>query len=232
MWRKNRRPAPPGHRQARCVGVDINRNYDFLWNFPKYFDPESPIANSTDPCDHDVYIGPSPASEPETKNAVWMLDTYRNIRCFVDVHSYGEDILYAWGDDVDQTTDSAMNFRNPAFDGRRGIAGDSAYREYIDPADRNAAIALANEMRDAIKGVRGRLYKVEQSMTMYPTAGASDDYAYSRHIVDPSQPKVYGYTIEWGSQDNATPFHPAYSEMRQIIQEITSALFAFCIAAP
>src|SRR5439155_19000070 len=47
MWRKNRRPAPAGHPQASCVGVDINRNYDFLWNFPIYFDPASPIANST-----------------------------------------------------------------------------------------------------------------------------------------------------------------------------------------
>ena len=87
-------------------------------------------------------------------------------------------------------------------------------------------------MRDAIKSVRGRVYKVEQSMSLYPTAGTSDDYAYSRHIVDPSLPKVYGYTIEWGSPNNTTPFHPAYGEMRHIIQEITSALFAFCIAAP
>src|SRR5262249_2368919 len=157
-------------------------------------------------------------SEPETKNAVWMLDTYPNIRYFLDLHSYSEDILYAWGDDVDQTTDPAMNFRNPAFDGRRGIAGDSAYQEYVESADRNAIIALANEMRDAIKRVRGREYKVERLMSLYPTAGTSDDYAYSRHIVDPSLPKVYGYTIEWGSPNNATPFHPAYAERRQIIQ--------------
>jgi hypothetical protein len=70
-----------------------------------------------------------------------------------------EDILDTWGDDVDQTTDPTTNSRNPVFDGRRGIAGDLAYREYMDPADRNAVIALAHEMRDAIKGVRGRVYK-------------------------------------------------------------------------
>ncbi|NEK56114.1 peptidase M14, partial [Rhizobium leguminosarum] len=99
MWRKNRRPAPPGHVKPQCCGVDINRNYNFLWNFPQYFDPESPIANSTDPCDYEVYIGPAAESEPETKNAVWMFDTYPNIRYFVDLHSYSEDILYNWGDD-------------------------------------------------------------------------------------------------------------------------------------
>ena len=104
MWRKNRRPAPAGHTQTQCVGVDINRNYDFLWDFPTYFDPASPITNSVDPCDHDVYIGPSAASEPETKNAVWMFDKFPNIRYFVDLHSYSEDILYNWGDDENQTT--------------------------------------------------------------------------------------------------------------------------------
>jgi murein tripeptide amidase MpaA len=72
MWRKNRRPAPAGHPQSKCIGVDINRNYDFLWDYPKYFDPAAPIANSKDPCDHDVYIGPSAISEPETRNAVWI----------------------------------------------------------------------------------------------------------------------------------------------------------------
>jgi hypothetical protein len=40
---------------------------------------------------------------------------------FIDVHSFGEDILYNWGDDDDQTTDASMNFRSPAFDGKRGI---------------------------------------------------------------------------------------------------------------
>lgn len=40
---------------------------------------------STNPCDHDVYIGPSPVSEPETKNVVWMFETFPDIRYFIDV---------------------------------------------------------------------------------------------------------------------------------------------------
>ena len=32
MWRKNRNPVGSG-----CVGVDINRNFDFLWDFPSFF---------------------------------------------------------------------------------------------------------------------------------------------------------------------------------------------------
>src|SRR5437868_4520877 len=48
MWRKNRRPAPPAHANPQCVGVDLNRNFDFMWNYPHYFDADAPIANSTD----------------------------------------------------------------------------------------------------------------------------------------------------------------------------------------
>src|SRR6266853_10733 len=155
-WRKNRRPAGAGHHGPSCVGVDINRNYDFLWDFTRHFDPNAPVRNSTHQCDHDIYIGPSPASEPETRNAIWMLDSFRNIRYFIDVHSFGEDILYNWGDDKDQTTDSNMNFRNPAFDGKRGMPDDSAYREFIDASDKTFAIQLATRVQAGIAAVRGR----------------------------------------------------------------------------
>jgi carboxypeptidase T len=86
-------------------------------------------------------------------------------------------------------------------------------------------------MRDAIKAVRGRVYTVQQSIDLYPTAGTSDDYAFSRHLVDANKAKVLSYTIEWGSSNNPTPFHPPYSEMKKIIQEITAALFDFCVRA-
>ncbi|HEV7861037.1 MAG TPA: M14 family metallopeptidase [Pyrinomonadaceae bacterium] len=231
MWRKNRRPAPAGHPQSKCVGVDINRNYDFMWDYPKYFDPSAPIVNSQNPCDHDVYIGPSSISEPETKNAVWLFDQFPNIRYFIDIHSYSEDILYNWGDDTNQTTDPTMNFQNAAFNGKRGIATDKTYKEFINAADSTAVIALANNMRDVIKTVRGRTYLVEQSVGLYPTAGTSDDYAFSRHFVDPGKAKIYSYTIEWGSANNPTPFHPSYAEMQVIIREITLALLEFCLKA-
>jgi murein tripeptide amidase MpaA len=231
MWRKNRRPAPPDHTQAKCIGVDINRNYDFLWNFPTYFNPSSPIANSTNPCDYQTYIGPNAVSEPETKNAVWLFDQFPNIRYFIDIHSYAEDILYNWGDDENQTADPAMNFQNAAYNGKRGVAGDTVYKEYLATADKTTAVNLANKMQAAIKNVRGRVYKVEQAMSLYPTAGTSDDYAFSRHLTDKKKGKVYSYTIEWGSPENPTPFHPPYPEMQKIIQEITSVLLAFCVAA-
>jgi carboxypeptidase T len=108
-----------------------------------------------------------------------------------------------------------MNFRNGAFNDQRGIRDDAAYREYIDGSDRGLAIELANRMRDAIQAV---------------TAGTSTDYTFSRHLADASKGKAYSYTIEWGSRDNATPFHPPYSEMQNIIREVTAGLLDFCLS--
>lgn len=230
MWRKNRRPAPSGNDDnPNCVGVDINRNYDFLWDYPVHFNAEAPIANSTDPCDYQVYIGPSAVSEPETQNVVYVMESFPQIRFFIDIHSYGEDILYSWGDDDDQSSNPAMNFQNPVFNGLRGIAGDTAYLEYIESGDKGLSIDLANAMKSAIQAVRGRTYTVEQSLSLYPTAGTSSDYGYSRQIVDSSQSKMIAFVVEWGSPQNPTPFHPAYGEMQQIIQEVTSGLISFCL---
>ncbi|MGY1694609.1 M14 family zinc carboxypeptidase [Geodermatophilus sp. SYSU D00814] len=145
MWRKNRRPASPGHPRCpggggRGPGVDLNRNHDFLWDHTTAFSPQAPVATSADPCD-EVYRGPAVASEPETANVTWLLDRYPSVTHFVDVHSFGELILYNWGDDDDQTTDPSMNFANPAWDGKRGIpdatpGGDlHQYREYLPAAD-------------------------------------------------------------------------------------------------
>ena len=97
------------------------------------------MVTSTDPCS-EIYRGPAAESEPETANVTWLLDRSPNVSYFIDIHSFGEDILYNWGDDDDQTTDPAMNFRNPAFDGKRGIpdstpGGDpEKYREYLPAA--------------------------------------------------------------------------------------------------
>jgi carboxypeptidase T len=211
MWRKNRRTAAPNSASGACTGVDINRNYDFLWNYPTYFSPASAVSDSTDPCDYQLYHGPSAFSEPESQNAKWIFDNFPNVRFFVDLHSFGEDILYSWGDDEDQTSDPNMNFRNPAFDGTRGVSGD-AYKEYLPANDLSTALDLANALHDGIQAFRGTNYTVKPAFNLYPTAGTSDDYGYSRHFVDPTKQNVISYTLEWG-----TEFQPPYSEMQNII---------------
>jgi murein tripeptide amidase MpaA len=239
-WRKNRRILAPNSDSGSCVGVDINRNYDFLWGFPTYFHPDvvkdeeevewGTIMSSTDPCEFEVYIGPSAFSEPETENAKWIFDNFPNIGFFIDVHTYSDLILYNWGDDQNQTTDPPMNFQNSTYNKQRGLPDDSAYSEYISPSDLSSAISLANSLHDGIQGVRGTKYTVQQSFSLYPTSGTSDDYAYSRHIVDGSKNKIFAYTLECGNRNNEDPFHPMYSEMQNIIQEAIAGLLAFCLA--
>jgi murein tripeptide amidase MpaA len=131
LWRKNRNTRSGS--SGASVGVDINRNFDFLWNFRKYFDPS--IAPASTSPSSETFSGTAAASEPETKNHVSIYDSFPNIRWFMDIHSAGGDILYNWGDDELQSTTSTMNFQNAAYDGKRGVLGDTAYKEYIPSAD-------------------------------------------------------------------------------------------------
>jgi murein tripeptide amidase MpaA len=219
LWRKNLRTEAPN--SAACAGVDINRNYDFLWNYPEYFDPNAGVVNSKDPCNYEIYIGDAAFSEPETQNVKWIFDSFPNIGFFVDLHSWGNKIMYTWGDDPDQSTDPNMNFQNPAFNASRG---DGAYKEYIPANDLQTAQSLATAMNDAIEAYRGTSYRIEQLYDLYRTAGSSADYAYSRHFVNPAQANIISYGLEWGFE-----FQPDYGEMAEIIQEVTSGLLALCL---
>jgi murein tripeptide amidase MpaA len=243
MWRKNRRPPATG--DPRCPGgggngpgADINRSFDFLWDFPTVFSPSAPVTTSADSCS-EIYYGPSAASESETRNVVWLLDRHPSVGYFIDIHSFSEEILFNWGDDDNQTNNPAMSFSNPKYDGKRGIpdtaeGGDpDKYREYIPAEDRHTLLTLGTIMRDAIQAAHGRRYALKQAVGLYPTSGTSDDYAYSRSFLDPTKDTVLGYTIEWGPQRSSVPksFHPVYLDMVPIIEEVTAGLLEFCLAA-
>lgn len=211
MWRKNRNPNP-GHT---CIGVDLNRNFDLLWS--------SGIGTSTSSCS-DIYKGSAPASEPEVNNVLHLLDTYPNIHCMVDVHSYMELILHPWGHDENQTTNPSMNFLNPAYDGLRGTVGDSLYKEYIPSEDLDWFQDTGADIREAIADVRGRTYTVQPGIDLYPTTGTAGDYPYSRHFRDESDGKIYSFTLETGQE-----FQPPYSEALNVIEEGSAGLIQCCI---
>jgi murein tripeptide amidase MpaA len=229
FWRKNRRPAPRG-QGFRSIGVDLNRNFPFLWRFDRHFAPGT-VESSFKPGDYETYIGPRAASEPETRNVIWLLDRFPNIRYHVDLHSYGETILHSWGSDDNQSNDPQMSFRNKAYDGKRGLIHDDVYSEYMPETDKKAAVEMGRHMAAAIRLVRGRKYQVKQSVGLYPTAGSTDDYAYSRHRVDRKKGKIIAFTIEWGRSHASTPFHPPYPEMRKVMREVSAGLLALCLQA-
>jgi hypothetical protein len=227
-WRKNRNP----NVHPTCIGVDCNRNYDFVFDLTKYFDLSNAAVTtytSTNPCDsNQVYQGPSAFSEPETRNVRWLLETYGRIRWLIDVHGYTFDgeIYYPWGDDENQSTDPAKNWRNPAFDHQRGRKAD-AYSEYLRAEDLASHVYLADQLRDGIQPVNGHTYSVGQSYALYPTAGTSDDYAWSRHLVSPSLPRVESFAIE----HRGSGFHTTNAvEQDEVIQELASGLINFSLA--
>jgi murein tripeptide amidase MpaA len=226
LWRKNRNPASARPNEPLSVGVDLNRNFDFLWNYTKHFDPSvSPASNN--PASQAFY-GTAPFSEPETQNMVWVYDQYPNIRWFIDVHSAAGTLLYSWGDDVDQSMDRKQNLFNPFYDGKRGIVNDTLYGEYIDQEDWENVAFQANQTTNAMISVGGREYVPQQAVGLYPTSGASDDYSFSRWHKNKKVNKVYGYTMEFGYPTN---FYPTAEEYIQNIIDTSAGFMEFILTA-
>jgi murein tripeptide amidase MpaA len=241
LWRQNRNNSP----------VDLNRNYDFLWNFRADFDPtvangtypneQVPPAwdNASDPRWGDLYHGPSPVSEPECKNVVWVFDQFPRIGYLIDIHSFTGDFLYSWGDAPDQSGYPNENFSNPAYNGKRGVTDESVYAEYIKPEDQFLTKAMATNFVSAVKAVRGSNYLSRQDFLLavaqaagpvsYPTSGALDDYAFSRGYKSSTAAKIYSFTLEFGLEFD---FHPGWPEMGSIIEEIDAGLMSFCLTPP
>ncbi len=105
-WRKNLNPT--GCNIDGFYGVDINRNFDFLWG--------DEFGASSDPCS-DEYHGAEPNSEAETQAVIEYArkvfpESQRRddpekqmnealgdnvIGMYIDIHSTGEYIYYPWG---------------------------------------------------------------------------------------------------------------------------------------
>lgn len=139
LWRKTRSRNPG----SRCVGADPNRN----WNAS--FAGE---GTSDNPCS-EVYHGSHPNSEVEVKSVVDFIQKHGNFKCFIDLHSYSQLLMYPYGYTVKKAPDA----------------------EELDDVARNAAQALAS--------LSGTKYRVGPTCTtVYPASGSSVDWAYDNGI--------------------------------------------------
>lgn len=86
MWRKNRRNNKDGN-----YGVDLNRNYGFKWG----------TGGSSNQTSSDVYMGPEPFSEPETRAIRDFVRERTNAKVLLTLHTYSELVLYPWGHSYD-----------------------------------------------------------------------------------------------------------------------------------
>lgn len=93
--RKNMRP-----NRTSKIGVDLNRNYGYMWGTG---------GSSKDPSS-DVYMGPTPFSEPETQAIKAFVESRPNLKILLSYHTFSELILYPWGhtyDDITKADDQA-----------------------------------------------------------------------------------------------------------------------------
>lgn len=79
LWRKNRR------NNGTSFGVDLNRNYPFLWG----------LCGASTTASSDTYRGPQAGSEPETVT-MRSLVAWLRPEIYLDFHSYGQDVLRMW----------------------------------------------------------------------------------------------------------------------------------------
>ncbi|XP_038174829.1 carboxypeptidase A4 isoform X2 [Arvicola amphibius] len=139
LWRKTRSRNPG----SRCIGADPNRN----WNAS--FAGEGASHN---PCS-EVYHGSHPNSEVEVKSVVDFIQKHGDFKCFIDLHSYSQLLMYPYGYTVKKAPDA----------------------EELDDVARSAAEALASHS--------GTKYQVGPTCTtVYPASGSSIDWAYDNGI--------------------------------------------------
>ncbi|RAJ17049.1 M14 family zinc carboxypeptidase [Olleya aquimaris] len=87
--RKNCRPNTGSTSNSTSLrGVDLNRNFDYFWNYNNIGSSGSPTSNT--------YRGPYAASEPETQIMVDFI-TNRNFKTAVWNHSYANSVPHPYG---------------------------------------------------------------------------------------------------------------------------------------
>ncbi|KAL5403496.1 hypothetical protein PMIN06_009155 [Paraphaeosphaeria minitans] len=138
LWRKNRQTVS----SSTCVGRDINRNWPFKW--------EVTGGASTSPCS-ETYKGQAAGDAPENKGLVAQVNSLRagkGIRLYLDIHSYGQYILWPYGYDCSLVVHNSAQHRS-----------------------------IATSAAAAIKAVSGTSYTFGPSCsTLYATTGSSVDY--------------------------------------------------------
>jgi hypothetical protein len=252
LWRKNRFPDP------NCTvtgplgsgpGVDINRNFPFVWDADTYYAPSvvPNVGSSKTPCDEN-FRGYDPP-EPETQNLIDLVSA-QTIEYLVDVHMQGRKVYYPWGMDTDQSTDATQTFSNTAYDRQRDGIFANAYGEYMPNNDVDTRpnlldrlVSLANAMVAEIINSAGSdptaiarsTYTAQQSSKLYMTTGAFDDFVFGQQFLNTNLPDTCAFTLECGLKagsrrndpgDGEWGFWPDFvTQYPKVEREVHAALF-------
>ncbi|KAE8604296.1 hypothetical protein XENTR_v10014663 [Xenopus tropicalis] len=174
MWRKNRSPS----EDAKCVGTDLNRNFNISW---------CDIGSSDEPCS-EIYCGAAAESEIETKNVASFIRSHvDSIKAYISFHSFSQMLLFPF-----------------------------SYTYELAP-DHKELDEIAKGAVAELQGLYGTSYTYGPSAsTIYPTAGSSDDWAYSLGI-------KYSFTFELRDEGKKGFLLPQ-SQIKATCQETTLAV--------
>jgi len=100
MWRKNRRD------NGGTYGVDVNRNYGYMWGYDNNGSSPSP--------GEETYRGPDAFSEPETQNMKQFCEEH-DFKIALNYHSYSNLLLYPWGWTPEICEDDATFFAHASM---------------------------------------------------------------------------------------------------------------------
>lgn len=96
-WRKNREPnygADGTNDEITSYGVDLNRNYGYMWNIVYLF-PNNYFLEYITNEETWVYRGEEPFSEKETQAVKSFVETH-DVSISLSYHDYGEFMLFPW----------------------------------------------------------------------------------------------------------------------------------------
>ncbi|XP_053140950.1 carboxypeptidase B2 isoform X2 [Hemicordylus capensis] len=128
MWRKSRSQ----HGNNRCIGTDLNRNFDAGW---------CGQGASNNNC-AEIYCGPFPESEPEVKAVANFLKKNKNhIKAYISMHSYSQMVLFPYSyttnkskdhDELKRVADKVSNTIKYTYQSRY-LSGSGAQTIYLAP---------------------------------------------------------------------------------------------------
>ncbi|KAH8554888.1 hypothetical protein BGW37DRAFT_215498 [Umbelopsis sp. PMI_123] len=85
-WRKTRQ----SFENSKCIGVDLNRNWDFEWEQRQGYD--------SNPCS-ETYVGTCPFSAPESQALASYIASRKRVISFLDLHSFSQMWMTPYGSD-------------------------------------------------------------------------------------------------------------------------------------
>ncbi|XP_078032725.1 carboxypeptidase B [Augochlora pura] len=207
LWRKTRSNHEEEQDVSRLLQL-VNHYAKWFWGKCEGVDPNRNFGYhwgemdegeaSSDPC-HETYAGPRAFSEPETKAmADHIMANKEKIRMYLTLHSYSQMWLVPWG------------------------------YTYSKPSDYSDLANAAKKAINAISKVHGTDYQLGPSSDLlYPTSGASDDWAKGVAGIK------YAYTVElrdrgtYGFLLPASQIMPTAREIwagiRTIVRQVTTS---------